>query len=149
MRIFSLRTVRSTLVATTGLSAAMLFSGEASAAITVTQASVSGGKLTLRGTAAPRSVLTLDGGVAATRARASGAFDFGYLPYIPGRCIVKVTSPGQPTVVVNIANCAPITLVPRGAWDNATSYMTDELVFHDGSTWRARQPVPSQLPPPA
>ena len=125
----------------------MILVEAASAAITVTQASVGAGKLKLRGKANPGSILTLDGGVATVRTRSSGAFDFGNLSYVPGRCVVKLTSPGQPAVVVSIANCAPISLTSRGEWSAATAYVTDELVFYDGSTWRARQPVPSQIAP--
>lgn len=147
MRILQRFAIRSVLAATTALSAEVILVEAASADIFVTQASVGAGKLKLRGKANPGSLLTLDGGVAMVRTRSSGAFDFGYLSYVPGRCVVKLTSPGQPAVVVSIASCAPISLISRGEWSAATAYVTDELVFYDGSTWRARQPVPSQIAP--
>ena len=147
MRILQRFAIRSVLAETTALSAEVILVEAASADIFVTQASVGAGKLKLRGKANPGSLLTLDGGVAMVRTRSSGAFDFGYLSYVPGRCVVKLTSPGQPAVVVSIASCAPISLISRGEWSAATAYVTDELVFYDGSTWRARQPVPSQIAP--
>ena len=147
MRVLQRFAIRSVLAATTALSAEVILVEAASADIFVTQASVGAGKLKLRGKANPGSLLTLDGGVATVRTRSSGAFDFGYLSYVPGRCVVKLTSPGQPAVVVSIASCAPISLISRGEWSAATAYVTDELVFYDGSTWRARQPVPSQIAP--
>ena len=147
MRVWRKFAVRSLLVATTALSAELVVTNTASADITVTQASAGAGRLTLRGKTNPYSVLTLDGGVASVKARASGAFDFGALSYIPGRCVVMITSPGQPSVVVNVANCAPISLKSRGNWNALDTYVTDELVFYNDSTWRAKQPVPSQIAP--
>ena len=139
--------VKSLLVATTALSLGMFEAGSAFAAMTVTRAFAGGGKLTLKGKANPNSLIILDGGIATARANVMGAFDFGALAYIPERCVVRLTSNGQPTVVVTIANCAPITLKSKGSWSAATPYVTDELVFYGGSTWRAKQPVPAAVVP--
>ena len=119
----------------------------AMAAITVSAASINNGLLTLSGKANSNSVITLDGGVAHTKATASGTFTFSPLNYVPNRCVVVLTSPGQATVLASVANCGPISLKSRGAWSSVQTYLTDELVFQDGSTWRAKVPVPMQVKP--
>src|SRR6478736_1071726 len=133
MRVWGNFAIRSLFAATTALTTSVWISGSSVAAITVTQSTAGTGKLTLRGRADPGSTISLDGGVASVKARSSGTFDFGLLHYIPGRCVVRLTSPTQPSIVVNVANCAPIALKSRGEWSDVASYVTDELVFHDGS----------------
>ncbi|MEJ1937798.1 hypothetical protein WDZ92_47005, partial [Nostoc sp. NIES-2111] len=148
MRLSGRPVFRSAFLASSVLALGLFLSEGAYAAITVSKAVTSGGgKLSLKGSATPRSVIVLDGGVATAKTNAYGAFDFGSLGYIPERCVVRLESAGQATVLVNIANCAPVSLRSRGEWTSSTAYVTDELVFYGGSTWRAKQPVPSQLAP--
>lgn len=73
------------------------------------------GVLTLRGQTIPSSTVVLDGGVARATAGRTGNFDFGSLPYVPNRCVVKLSATGQPSVLVTVANCDPISLRARGA----------------------------------
>jgi hypothetical protein len=102
MRFFDGFAAKSILITTTALSAGFVFSGGASAAITVTTASVSDGKLTLSGRANPNSTIVLDGGIASTKASKIGTFNFGFsFNYIPHRCVVKLSSKDQPTVLVD------------------------------------------------
>ncbi|WP_374331879.1 hypothetical protein, partial [Aestuariivirga sp.] len=139
MRLSGRSSFKSVLVASSVLALGLFFDDSAYAAITVTKAVTTGsGKLSLKGTATPRSVIVLDGGIATAKTNAYGAFDFGSLGYIPERCVVRLESAGQATVLVNIASCAPISLRSRGDWDSSLSYITDELVFYSGSTWRAK-----------
>lgn len=115
--------------------------------ITVTRATISNGFVIITGKAAPKSTITLDGGVAQRKASASGAFSFGPLPYVPSSCIAMLTSPGQSTVLASVSNCGPISLDPQGAWNSEQTYLTDQLVFQGGSTWRAMIPVPAGVTP--
>lgn len=119
----------------------------AEAAITVDKASIKQGVITLQGTADAGAVIKLDGGVAKATADSNGKFDFGKLDYVPTSCVVKLTSPGQTTVLASVKNCDPIALKSKGNWSPTESYITDELVFHDGSTWRAKTKVPAQIAP--
>src|SRR5690348_3096970 len=92
--------VRSLLVTTTAISASILQSTFAQAAITVTTATAKAGKLTISGKATAGSVIVLDGGIATATASSTGAFTFGTaLSYIPHRCVVKLSASGQATVV--------------------------------------------------
>ena len=94
MRFFEGFAGKSILVTTTALSAGMLLSGGASADITVTTASASGGKLSLSGKANTSSTIVLDGGIATTKATKTGTFTFGTsLNYIPHRCVVRCHIP--------------------------------------------------------
>jgi Collagen triple helix repeat (20 copies) len=129
------------------LAALSAFAVSAQAAITVDRATIKQGVITLQGTAEPGVVITLDGGVAKVTADKTGKFDFGELNYVPGSCIIKLTSPGQTSVLASVRHCDPITLKSKGEWKPATSYITDELVFYSGSTWRAKGKVPAQIHP--
>ena len=103
MRFFQSFAAKSFLATTTALSAGVLFSGGASADITVTTASASGGKLSLSGKANLNSTIVLDGGIATTKASRTGTFTFGTsLNYIPHRCVVRLSSTDQPTVLVSV-----------------------------------------------
>ena len=119
------------------------------AAITVDKASLKQGIIILQGTADPNSVITLDGGVAKVTADRIGRFDFGILNYVPESCVVKLSAPGQTTVLTNVKSCGPVALKSKGSWRATSTYLMNELVSHGGSTWRARTQVPAQIVPSA
>ncbi|MEI8180950.1 hypothetical protein, partial [Aestuariivirga sp.] len=150
MKRFGQFAAKSFLVTTTALSAGILQSTIAQAAIVVTTASAGSGALAISGTATANSVILLDGGVASATTDSTGNFTFGTsLHYIPHRCVVKLTSTGQPTVLVNVSNCGPITFKSQGTWSSTATYINDDLVFYGGTTWRAIQPVPANIIPSA
>ncbi len=64
--------------------------------------------------------------------------------YVPADCIVDLEIAGSPIVRTSavIANCAPANLIPRGTWDTAATYYLNDLVYFQGSTYRAINPGP-------
>jgi hypothetical protein len=107
--------------------------------IIITRAEISAGRLVVAGTrtgTAPRIVLD---GRYSTEVGAGGSFAFA-LVYLPSDCIVKLSADGgtggEDRAV--IANCAPRSLRPRGAWRGGASYAENDLVTDDGSAYRAR-----------
>src|SRR5437868_2316925 len=110
----------------------------ADAAITVNQASIKTGVITIIGSGAlANSIITLDGGVATAKASANGSFSFPTgLYYVPSSCFIRLTSPGQADAVGLVTNCGPISLASVGAWNSASTYSLDNLATYQGSTWR-------------
>ena len=122
--------------------------GSAHAAdITVTDAKVAAGRLIITGkTTAPSTWVRLDGQIGSqfnVKSDTEGAFAFAIV-YHPGDCIVdlqKLLSPtrlGAATPAL-VADCGPAGVSPRGPWSSAATYVTNDLVTYQGSTWRARR----------
>lgn len=101
----------------------------------VTDAHVSAGLLTVVGTATPGASITLDGRFIRT-VPPSGNFAYNLSTYLPSDCIVAIAEGVDLTTAV-VANCGPRGVTPRGNWVATTTYTTDDLVYHGGSTFRA------------
>lgn len=141
--------LRTAFAFTTALSACLLIGDAALAAIKVNKAKINEGKIVLQGVTEPNAVVTLDGGVAKATADSTGLFNFGSLFYVPASCMVQLTSPGQTTVYTKVGSCQTVSLEAVGAWKNAESYAPNDLVTYEGSTYRARIAVPSNVVPGA
>lgn len=112
----------------------------ASAAITVTTAEITGGKLVVEG--------TRTGGAATIRlddqfndgVNGAGAFAFS-LDYLPPDCIVDLKEIGglNDSATAVIANCGPKGLNPQGGWDSAKTYQKDDVTTLGGSSFRAKR----------
>jgi hypothetical protein len=128
----------------------------------VTTATITQGRLLVAGNTLPNIIVTLEQ-TWHVRANASGDFTFPLLLYVVQDCIVDLsTSYGLGRAVVS--GCGPKGaagatgargpagtpgapgaagppgppgLSPQGAWDSEGQYQENDLVFHDGSTWRA------------
>ncbi len=112
----------------------------ASAAITVTTAEITGGKLVVEG--------TRTGGAATIRlddqfndgVNGAGAFAFS-LDYLPPDCIVDLKEIGglNATATAVIGNCGPKGLNAKGGWKNTTNYVANDVVAFGGSSFRAKR----------
>lgn len=69
---------------------------------------------------------------------ATNVFAFSIADYLPSDCIVDLKS-GTATGVGTVANCGARGLSPRGAWDPAATYLPNDLVLFQQSSWRAKQ----------
>ena len=145
MLSFSVR--RRPAAGTLVLAALAASSSLAQAAVSVTDARIEGGKLVVSGTAASGATLRLDGQEGAAfnaRTGADGSFSFS-LVYHPGDCVVTLQSLVPPYLTAGesadalVANCGPAGVTARGAWAEAATYVRNDLVTHEGSTWRARR----------
>jgi len=117
--------------------AAMLSTAAAQAAgITVTDAKIAQGELTVTGTSpnANQSV-QLDGQFTGT-SNANKIFAFHLTDYHPADCIVTLTA-GAATATAVVANCGERGLSARGAWNTTDNYLVDDVVTAGGSSWRA------------
>lgn len=107
------------------------------AAITVTDAKVEGGRLIVTGAAsAAGQQVRLDNRFTAI-SNVSKAFSFSLANYLPSDCIVDLTV-GTATVTGVVANCGA-GLSPRGPWGTNVSYLANDLVTYQGSSWRANR----------
>lgn len=108
----------------------------AAAGLTVTDAAIAAGRLSITGTTrSPRTRVTIVGTAFATISDANGRFAFEVL-HLPSDCIVDLATPTG-TARALVARCGPRGIDPRGAWSTATTYLADDVVTHDGSSWRA------------
>lgn len=106
--------------------------------ISVTTATVEGGKLVVEGTTPqPNQKITLDDAFSA-KSKGSRAFKFSLDDYLPPSCIVALKAGALVTTAV-VANCGPRGLTARGPWNGEDDYVADDLVTFDGSSWRARR----------
>ena len=125
------------------LAALLASAAGAQAAVSITDASITGGKLVVSGTASSGAAVQLDGQFDA-KAGADGSFSFSVV-YHPGDCIVTVGSLIPPYMTAGesadalVANCGRDGVNARGAWSSSSGYVVNDLVTHDGSTWRARR----------
>lgn len=110
----------------------------AATGISITDAKVEGGKLVVTGTAPGASQqVKLDDRYTAM-SNASKLFSFNIANYLPSDCIVDLVS-GSATGTGVVADCAERGLSPRGAWGTNASYLTNDLVTFQGSSWRAKR----------
>lgn len=77
MNFYSRFVIRTLLVSSMAMSASIIGGTAAQAAIKVTVATITAGKLSLSGTATASSVITLDGGIATAKTGSGGNFTFG------------------------------------------------------------------------
>ena len=119
----------------------------AKAAVSVTDAKIENARLVIAGAATSGAQVRLDGLEAAAfnvKAGIDGAFSFS-LVYHPGDCVVTVETLIPPYLTVGnsadglVANCGPAGVTPRGEWARSAGYAVNDLVLHDGSTWRAKR----------
>ena len=91
------------------------------AGITITSASVTAGKLVVRGTSSTGTSVKLDGVYSTPISSTTRAFKFS-LNYLPPDCIVDLSlvgATGKAQAV--IAFCGPKGINPRGAWRNSVN----------------------------
>ena len=122
--------------------------------LSVSDARIEAGKLVITGTSAtPNMRVRLDGQSGAgfnVTSTATGEFNFS-LVYLPSDCIVtlqKLTLPstlGAPAHAV-VSDCGPRGVSPRGAWGATSTYLTNDLVTYQGSTWRAKRESSNKAP---
>ena len=122
--------------------------------LSVSDARIDAGKLVITGTSAtPNMRVRLDGQSGAgfnVTSTATGEFNFS-LVYLPSDCIVtlqKLTLPstlGAPSHAV-VSDCGPRGVSPRGAWGATSTYLTNDLVTYQGSTWRAKRESSNKAP---
>lgn len=113
----------------------------ASAAITVTNAVISKGSLQVSGTTTKGTSIRLDNAYSAPIY--AGRFSFALRNYHPDDCVVtlKTNVLRDPAVNAVVAGCGERGLTPRGEWSDTNSYLRDDVVTHDGSSWRAKKAV--------
>ncbi len=125
------------LLATTSLVVGAIAT-DASAAITITEAKISAGLLTVTGVSTTNNAVTLDGQFQTTLGP-GGTFTINAL-YHPEDCIVRIRAVGGVSVKDTlVSDCGPRGVIPRGGWLGTKSYKLDDLVTFQGTTWRARQ----------
>lgn len=118
--------------------ALLLSSIAANAAITITNATVQSGTLQVSGKSTTGTSVVLDGQFSAPINASNKNFSFSLNNYLPSDCIVDLILVGAPqTLSVVIADCGPRGLNPRGAWGAAATYLQDDIVTYNGSSWRA------------
>ena len=108
----------------------------ASSGLIVKDAKIEQGRLKVWGTSYKGSSVKLDGIYVA---QISGdTFSFNIV-YLPSDCIIDLTLIGATgTAKAVVANCGPRGVNPRGAWSNSTTYVENDLVTAEGSSWRAK-----------
>ena len=119
----------------------------ANAAITITKAEISGGRLVVTGGRSGTAVaIRLDDKFSAA-VDASGNFTFS-LTYLPPDCIVDLQGDGGTagSVTAIIANCGPRGLTAKGAWNNTKAYVVDDVVTDGGSSFRAKAANSNKAP---
>jgi hypothetical protein len=119
----------------------------AAADITITDAKIAGGKLVVTGTTLTANMALVLDGKYATQSNVQRVFTFNAI-YLPSDCIVEVGKLGSAATRAKavVANCSAGGLNPKGAWNAATSYVTDDLVASLGSSWRAKRVNLSKSP---
>jgi hypothetical protein len=108
------------------------------AGIAVTDEKIQNGRLIVTGTTlGPNQQVKLDNRYAAT-SNASRVFAFNLASYLPSDCIVDLVA-GASTGSGIVAGCGARGLSPRGAWGTNASYLANDLVTFQGSSWRAKR----------
>jgi hypothetical protein len=126
------------ILAIASLSSIASFGVAHAAGVTVTDAKIQSGRLIVTGlTPGPNQQVKLDGRFTVS-SNASRAFAFSIANYLPPDCIVDLVS-GTATGVGVVANCAARGLSPRGAWATNLTYLRDDVVTFQGSSWRAKR----------
>jgi hypothetical protein len=119
-------------------------SSAAFAAITVTSAKIEAGKLKVTGNSPTGTSVKLDNAFSANIV--AGAFSFN-ISYLPSDCIAELTLVGAvaPAALAVIADCGPGGVKPMGNWNSGRTYVENDLVVSDGSSWRAKKNVVANL----
>jgi hypothetical protein len=108
------------------------------AGITITDAKIESGRLIVTGVApSPNIQVKLENYFTAT-SNASKIFSFSIANYLPPDCVVDATA-GTAWGTGVVANCAVRGVSPRGAWVTNMTYVVNDLVTFQGSTWRAKR----------
>ena len=132
------------------VSAFLLFSADAGFAaagtsgVTVTVATLAGGRLVITGTAQPGKVVTILSTNFKATADAQRRFSFNVDFRTPDCRVYLVTNSGWEGL--NVANCGPVGLLNRGAWLVSTSYAQNDVVLFAGSSWIALRANKAKLP---
>ncbi len=108
------------------------------AAITITKAEIAAGQLMVQGSRTGTAPSILLDGLHTATVQNNGSFSFGLI-YVPADCIVDLKGSGGTagTAQAVIANCAPMSLNPTGAWSASRNYFENDLVTDGGSSFRA------------
>ena len=108
------------------------------AAITITKAEIAAGQLVVQGNRTGTAPSILLDGLHTAPVQNNGNFSFGLI-YVPPDCIVDLKGNGGTagTAQAVIANCAPMSLNPTGAWSASRNYFENDLVTDGGSSFRA------------
>lgn len=107
----------------------------AQATVTITDASITAGKLVVTGTSTTGTSIKLDD--LYTRPISAGSFSFSLL-YLPPDCMVDLSVVGfSDTAQAVVANCGPKGINPVGIWSTTKSYVVNDVVYYGGSAWRA------------
>jgi len=117
--------------------AAILSTAAAQAAgITVTDATIAQGELTVTGKSPNANQSVQLDGQFTDMSNANKVFAFHLTNYHPADCVVTLTA-GAATATAVVANCGERGLSARGAWNNTDNYLVDDVVTSGGSSWRA------------
>ena len=113
--------------------------------IVVDVAIIAGGQLVISGkTSEPKALVRIEGTRFRTRSNSDRKFNFN-VDFRTPDCRLTLTS-GEHSLDVMIADCGPYGLVPRGHWSPDRDYEEDDLVYFEGSSWRARKANQGQQP---
>lgn len=128
---------RTSLIA--AVSALLMSASTAHAAITITTATVQAGALVVTGKSTTGTAVLLDAQLpSAPINTANRTFSLRLTNYLPTDCVGDLTLMGATdTLSVVIGNCSARGLNPRGDWSPATTYVKDDVVTYNGSSWRA------------
>ncbi|HUG61953.1 MAG TPA: hypothetical protein VMP03_08910, partial [Methylomirabilota bacterium] len=120
----------------------------------VTTATVRNGRLVIVGsTSRPRQVVRLDAPsvrVVFGRGKRGGSAFRIDVPALPGDCSIVLTVGRIRTTPLPLAGCNDLAppLRPRGAWRAGRAYGVNDLVLHQGATWRALKANRGRAPGP-
>lgn len=105
----------------------VLIASQTMAAITVTDAKISGGRLIVSGTSDVGDSVSLDGYYSAEVTNKTFSFS---IVYVPASCVISLGAPGTttPSIRAAVANCAPTPVNPMGTWSAETRYQPNDLV---------------------
>jgi hypothetical protein len=116
--------------------AAILSTAAQAAVITITDAKIGQGELTVTGTSPNANQSVQLDGQFTDMSNANKVFAFHLTDYHPSDCVVTLKA-GAATATAVVANCGERGLSARGAWNNTDNYLVDDVVTSGGSSWRA------------
>ena len=122
------------------------FSATASAAITITKAEISAGRLVVQGSRTGTAPLIVLDDLHSTGV-IGGNFAFSLL-YLPSDCMIDLKGEGGTagTLTAIVGNCGPRGLSARGAWSNAVAYIENDVITAGGSSYRAKRSNTNKVP---
>jgi hypothetical protein len=115
---------------------AILSTSAQAAVITITDAKIAQGELTVTGTSPNANQTVGLDGLFTDMSNANKVFAFHLTDYHPADCVVTLTA-GAATATAVVANCGERGLSPRGVWKSTDNYLVDDVVTSGGSSWRA------------